>query len=142
MPTDFFSRNLQGLLCKYSLLVTCNYIKEVLIMQEMTLREVCIMVGVTRRAVQCYEQEGLVRATGKNKYGYLLYDEMAVQRIKDIKMYQDFGFKLKDIKVLFGAPKEEYVELMTERLIATQKQLVEIETSIAKMKELISDKQK
>lgn len=111
-------------------------------MQEITLREVCIMVGVTRRAVQCYEQEGLVRAIGKNKYGYLLYDEMAVQRIKDIKMYQDFGFKLKDIKVLFGASTEEYVELMTERLIATQKQLVEIETSIAKMKELISVKQK
>lgn len=142
MPTDFFSRNLQRLLCKYSQHVACNYIREVLIMQEMTLREVCIMVGVTRRAVQCYEQEGLVRATAKNKYGYLLYDEMAVQRIQDIKMYQDFGFKLKDIKVLFGASKEEYVELMTERLIATQKQLVEIETSIAKMKELISDKQK
>ena len=69
-------------------------------MGTMTLREVCNMVGVTRRAVQCYEHEGLVASTGKNKYGYLLYDEQAVKHIQDIKMYQDFGFALKGIKVL------------------------------------------
>lgn len=111
-------------------------------MQEMTLREVCIMVGVTRRAVQCYELEGLVASTGKNKYGYLLYDEVAVQRIKDIKLHQDFGFKLKDIKVLFDASQGEYVGLMTERLVVMKKQLLEMGKNIAKMEELISDKQK
>lgn len=56
-------------------------------MVVMTLREVCNMVGVTRRAVQCYEQEELVSSTGKNKFGYLLYDEEAVMRIKEVKMY-------------------------------------------------------
>ena len=56
-------------------------------MVTMTLREVCDMVGVTRRMVQCYEQEGLVASTDKNKYGYLLYDEEAVTLIQDIKMY-------------------------------------------------------
>lgn len=38
-------------------------------MEAMTLREVCNAVGVTRRAVQCYEKEELVSSTGKNKYG-------------------------------------------------------------------------
>ena len=69
-------------------------------MVMMTLREVCNMVGVTRRAVQCYGHEGLVASTGKNKYKYLLYDKKAARHIQDIKMYQDFGFTLKCIKVL------------------------------------------
>ena len=38
-------------------------------MQEMTLREICNIVGVSRRAVQGYEENGLVISSGKNKYG-------------------------------------------------------------------------
>ena len=47
-----------------------------------TLSEVCSVLEVSRRAVQGYESAGLVKAAGKNKYGYLLYDEEAQQRIK------------------------------------------------------------
>ena len=39
----------------------------------MTLKEVCKETGVTRKIVQTYENYGLVKATTKNKYGYLLY---------------------------------------------------------------------
>lgn len=111
-------------------------------MVVMTLREVCNMVGVTRRAVQCYEQEELVSSTGKNKYGYLLYDEEAVMRIKEVKMYQDFGFALKDIKVLFASSEEEYMELMSKKLGEMKKQLIELEANVIRIEELIADKQK
>ena len=37
----------------------------------MTLKEVCKETGVTRKIVQTYENYGLVKATTKNKYGYL-----------------------------------------------------------------------
>ena len=40
------------------------------------LNEVCRDTGVSRRAVQGYENAGLVRATAKNKYGHLLYGEL------------------------------------------------------------------
>lgn len=111
-------------------------------METMTLREVCNMVGVTRRAVQCYEQEALVSSTGKNKYGYLLYDDVAVKRIQEIKMYQDFGFALKDIKVLFASSEEEYMEQMSKKLREMKKQLIELETNVVRMEELIADKQR
>ena len=111
-------------------------------MITMTLREVCNMVGVTRRAVQCYEQEERVASTGKNKYGYLLYDEEAVKRIQEIKMYQDFGFALKDIKVLFASSEETYKEQMNKKLREMKKQLNELEENVARMEELIADKQK
>ena len=54
-------------------------------MREKTLKEVCEEIGVTRRAVQGYEQAGMIQASGKNKYGYLLYDEATVEVIRKIK---------------------------------------------------------
>ena len=56
-------------------------------MSELTLREICKVVGVTRRAIQCYEKIGMVQSTGKNKYGYLLYGDVAVNKIRTIKKY-------------------------------------------------------
>lgn len=69
-------------------------------MKDMTLREVCNTIGVSRRAIQGYEKESLVSATGKNNRGYLLYDTAAQERIKKIKLYQDMGFSLKQIKLI------------------------------------------
>lgn len=54
----------------------------------MTLREICETLGVSRRALQGYEKAGLVASTGRNKYGHLLYDEKARERIAEIKFYQ------------------------------------------------------
>lgn len=67
-------------------------------MAEMTLRELCDSLGVSRRAVQGYEKAGLVSAEGKNDRGYLLYDEDAQEKINRIKRYQQFGFSIKEIK--------------------------------------------
>ena len=36
-----------------------------------TLREICNILEVTRRAVQGYEKAGLVTPSERNKYGYL-----------------------------------------------------------------------
>ena len=51
-------------------------------MKDMTLREVCNTIGVSRRAIQGYEKESLVSATEKTNRGYLLYDTAAQERIK------------------------------------------------------------
>ena len=66
--------------------------------KDKTLREICSEVGASRRAVQGYEKAGLVEASGRNKYGHLLYNEKAQKRIVEIKLYQDMGFKIREIK--------------------------------------------
>ena len=43
-------------------------------------REICETLGVSRRALQGYET-----ASGRNKYGHLLYDKDAEMRIAQIK---------------------------------------------------------
>ena len=77
-------------------------------MSNKSLREVCTETGVTRRAVQGYEKAGLVSAAGKNKYGYLLYDEAGIARIKTIKFFQKIGFSIKEIQQTIDVPKKRH----------------------------------
>ena len=53
-----------------------------------TLHLLCDELGVTRRVIEGYEKAGLASATGRNKYGHLLYNEKAQERIVQIRMYQ------------------------------------------------------
>ena len=109
-------------------------------MEEKTLKEVCELVGVTRRAVQGYEDVGLVASTGRNKYGHLLYDESAVEKIKEIKLYQDFGFSIKEIQVLQEVSKEKYLGMLEYRLVLMQLEMSKLKENISKVEQLIAKK--
>ena len=88
-------------------------------MVEMTLREVCKILGVSRRAVQGYEKAKLVSATGRTDSGYLLYNDKARERIKQIKLFQDMGFSIKEIASIIDAPasvKKDALILRKEEL--------------------------
>lgn len=103
-----------------------------------TLKEVCTELGVSRRAVQGYEEAGLVKATRKNKYGYLLYNQYAQERIERIKFLQDLGFSLKEIEQLIDAPKNvlrEQLEMQIERLVV---KIDQKRATIQKARELIN----
>ena len=82
----------------------------------MTLKEVCKETGVTRKIVQTYENYGLVKATTKNKYGYLLYDDAAVKKIKRIRLYQRFGYRLSEIAKLEYMTVDEQVMILKEKI--------------------------
>ena len=82
----------------------------------MTLKEVCKETGVTRKIVQTYENYGLVKATTKNKYGYLLYDDAAVKKIKKIRSYQRFGYRLLEIAKLEYMTVDEQVMILKEKI--------------------------
>lgn len=94
-----------------------------------TLSEVCSVLEVSRRAVQGYENAGLVSATGKNKYGHLLYDEEAQRRIKQIRLLQQLGFKVKEIKEIIDAP-DEVLRKAVERQIESLKAEIEYKEEI------------
>ena len=104
----------------------------------MTLREVCNELGVSRRAVQGYEKAGLVSPSGKNKYGHLLYDRMAAERIRCVKQYQEFGFSLKEIQLLMVASDEVYVHMLSEKLEQMKQQQSRLKEHIKRMEYLIA----
>lgn len=59
----------------------------------------------------------MVSASDKNKYGHLLYDEETQKRIELIKLCQQLGFKIKEIKELIDAPGEVIKETLEKQVL-------------------------
>ena len=72
-----------------------------------TLKEVCALLNISRRAIQGYEKNRLIKAAARNKYGHLLYDDSTVRRIAGIRYCQKLGFTLKEIRELTKMSAEE-----------------------------------
>ena len=108
-------------------------------MTEMTLREVCQSLGVSRRAVQGYENAKLVSATNKTQSGHLLYNDSARDRIKQIKLYQDMGFSIKEIKLIIDAPTELLKSALIERNEHLKTDIEHSKTMITIIQKMIED---
>lgn len=106
-------------------------------MKDMTLREMCNALNISRRAVQGYEKAGLVSASGKNERGHLIYDENAQKRIKQIKMFQQMGFSIKEIQNIIDAPKDILKPELEKQVEKRKEEKKNIELSIDTMYELI-----
>jgi len=100
-------------------------------MENVTLREVCESLSVSRRAVQGYEKAGLVAASGKNERGYLLYDADSRERIKQIKLFQELGFTVREITDIIDAPPPVLK-------VALEKQVEKLEEDALHMEDLIA----
>ena len=76
------------------------------------LREVCEMLGISRRTVQGYEKKGIVKPSGKNKYGYLLYDKSEIEKIAFAQFLQSMGFSLDKIAHIMRADNSEKARII------------------------------
>ncbi len=103
----------------------------------MTLREICETLGVSRRALQGYEKAGLVTASGRNKYGHLLYDNDAEMRIAQIKFYQQLGFTIKEITVIIDAPNAVIKAALEQQVKKLREEKTEMDELIEKANQMI-----
>ena len=103
----------------------------------MMLREICREFEISRRTVQGYEKAGLVSASGRNKYGHLLYDENAIQRIAKIKFYQQLGFSLKEITESIDAPDAVLKAKLENQVETLNKEKEEMQELIEKAEQMI-----
>ena len=104
----------------------------------MTLREICENLGVSRRALQGYEKAGLVAASGRNKYGHLLYDDDAEIRIAQIKFYQQLGFSIKEIPMIIDAPHAEIQTALERQVRKLKEEKTEMDELIERANQMIS----
>lgn len=96
-------------------------------MEAVTLRVLCETLNISRRRVQCYEKAGLLKYTGRNKYGHLLYDREAACRAEKIKFLQRLGFKLREIRNLIDAPEEVLKKALEQRVRELEIEQTELE---------------
>lgn len=101
-------------------------------MKDKTLREICDAIMVSRRAIQGYEKAGLVSASGRNERGHLLYDADSQEKIRKIKLYQQLGFTIKEIKHMMDAPDavlksalEQQIEKLKKKQELTEQLIIQ-----------------
>lgn len=106
-------------------------------MEQMTLSQVCKKYRFTRRVIQGYEKEGLIKHSGKNKYGYLMYDEDEIKKIAYIRYLQLNGLTLKEISTCIHMGLGTYISAS----ILNQSN-IEHKEEIRRIKELINRNEK
>ena len=104
---------------------------------DKTLREVCDAFGVSRRAVQGYEKVGLISMSGKNERGHLLYDEDMQERIRRIKLFQQMGFSIKEIREIINASDDILKRALENQVVKLKERKENMEMIIEQIYELI-----
>lgn len=81
-------------------------------MGKYRLSEVCRLVGVTRRALQGYDEIGLLKHTDETPAGYWLYDDQALNKLVLIQIFVEIGYSRSHIKEILSKSdldlKKEY----------------------------------
>ena len=65
-------------------------------MVVMTVKQVSILTGASVRALQFYDNIGLLKPTKTTEAGYRMYDEQAVASLQEILFYKELDFTLRD----------------------------------------------
>ena len=81
------------------------------------IKDVIRITGLSRRTLQYYDEQGLVRPK-RTKENYRLYDKEDLSKLWRILLYKEMGFQLEDIAVLLERPEEETRWILEERLIS------------------------
>lgn len=92
-----------------------------------TLRDIRESLGVSRRAIQGYEALDLVSPVSKNSRGYLLYDQVTYERIREIYTLQWLGFSLKEIREFIDTDEDSRKPLYQRK----EKELMDEKKEIA-----------
>ena len=102
-----------------------------------TLKEVCDIVGLKRRAIQEYERTG-VASTPKttNKYGHLLYDEEAIYRLWQIRFYRELGYDKREMKHIFDDSNYDKRKVIKSQISELEKKKQELEQLIVVAKNM------
>lgn len=74
----------------------------------MLINEVCVLTGLTKKAISYYEKQGLIK-TKKNGNGYRKYVDEDVALLNEISLYRKLDISIKDIKIIIGSKDKKLV---------------------------------
>ena len=69
-----------------------------------TVKEVSELTGISVRTLQYYDRIGLLPPAKRTQAGYRLYDDAALERLRQILLYRELDFPLSEIKAILEAP--------------------------------------
>lgn len=83
------------------------------------------------------KKPGWFPASGKNKYGHLLYDQAAEERIRNIRFYQQIGFPVREISGIIDASIPVKRKALKNRIKALKREQDELKRLIEKALKLL-----
>jgi len=69
-----------------------------------TVKEISKLTGISVRTLHYYDEIGLLRPTSLTEAGYRLYDDKALEALRQILFFREFDMPLKEIKAILESP--------------------------------------
>ncbi len=89
--------------------------------------EIAKLAQVTVRTLHYYEEVGLLAAVSRSQAGYRFYDQRALERLQMIRLLQQVGFSLEDIKRAILEQKLSLVEVLPLHIKKLREQILKEE---------------
>ena len=70
----------------------------------MTVKEVSQLAGISIRTLQYYDRIGLLQPAERTESGYRLYDGASLETLKQIMLFRELQFPLKEIRAIMTLP--------------------------------------
>ena len=86
-----------------------------------TVKEVSELTGVSPRALHWYDRIGLLKPTAHSEAGYRLYDDEALEKLRQILYFREFGMPLGEIRAVLESPEYD-----RKAALRQQKRLLEL----------------
>lgn len=97
----------------------------------MTVKEVSRISGVSVRALQYYDEIGLLKPARVTDAGYRLYGDEQLTRLQTILLFRELQFPLKDIKVMLDSPSFDRAAALKDQIRLLELKKSHIEKIIA-----------
>ncbi|MDE7416677.1 MAG: MerR family transcriptional regulator [Lachnospiraceae bacterium] len=99
----------------------------------MTVKEISGITGVSVRTLHYYDEIGLLSPTEKSEAGYRLYDDKALETLRQILFFREFDIPLKEIKAVMEDPafdKNEILQMQRKMLVRKKERMERLIASI------------
>ena len=98
-----------------------------------TVKEVSDITGISVRTLHYYDEIGLLKPSSKSEAGYRLYDDKALETLKQVLFFREFGIPLKDIKSMLddtAVDKAQILRLHRKMLLAEKERIERLVSGI------------
>jgi DNA-binding transcriptional MerR regulator len=103
----------------------------------MNVGEVAALAGVTVRALHHYDRIGLLSPSGRTPTGYRQYSAADLDRLHQVLLYRELGFRLEEVTTLLDSPDADpeahlrrQHRLLRDRLERTQAMVAAVEKEL------------
>ncbi len=103
----------------------------------MLINEVESIVGLSKKSIRYYEENGLLKPKRKEENGYRIYDEEDIKKLKVIKFLRELGVPIKELQELEKGTLK-LAECMEERI----DKITKLEEDYESVKEMCLEIQK